>query len=279
MRLSDLREAHDRRDPMFGTFSFFADPAAVEMAAYAGLDYVIIDAEHSARSIADIADLVRGADAAGISPIVRVGSTNANYILRVLESGAQGIVVPHIDTAQDAKEVVSAVRYPPAGNRGAFSVSRAARYGSISFATHVDVSNRDVLSIGLIESPIGVSNIGSILDEGLDVIVLGRGDLSCAMGLAGQPHHPAVREATEEVAAAVHAREDVALGAILYGVDEAEWWLSFGCRYFIYQTDFTILLAGYRRGQDELRSAVDASLRATLAGTPAAKGLSEQQKP
>ncbi|MBS1879477.1 MAG: hypothetical protein JST31_08190, partial [Actinobacteria bacterium] len=100
-------------ETVLGTFVFLGDPAVVEIAALAGFDFVIIDSEHAPRGPEAIEGMIRAAEARGITPIVRVSRTDEKEILRALESGAQGIIVPQLESGEQAAEAVAATRYPP----------------------------------------------------------------------------------------------------------------------------------------------------------------------
>ncbi|HEY5840482.1 MAG TPA: aldolase/citrate lyase family protein, partial [Mycobacterium sp.] len=111
------KEKLRRGEAVLGTFIFLGDPAIVEIASIAGLDFVVIDTEHAARDITQVESIVRAADARGITPLVRVSSLDDKEILRALETGAQGIMVPQVESAEQVRQMLSAMRYPPHGTR------------------------------------------------------------------------------------------------------------------------------------------------------------------
>jgi 4-hydroxy-2-oxoheptanedioate aldolase len=245
LRINSVKTKLRRGDPVVGTFSFFGDPAAIEIMGGTGLDFIVIDSEHTARGIESIAGLLRAADCVDLPVIVRVGGAEPNPILRVLDAGALGIMVPHLETPEEARSAVAAARYPPGGSRGAFSISRATRYGAVPFAEHVERSNSEIMVVGLIESRAGVNNIEEILDAGIEVIIVGRGDLSTEMGLPGQPRHPEVLAATDAVTRAVSRRRGPWLGATVGAVGEVGAWTAAGCMVFVYQSDHIALRSGF----------------------------------
>lgn len=131
----------------------FADPAVIEIIALAGFDGAFIDMEHTGFDLHLVGEMIRVADLTGVTPIVRVPENNAKLILRVLDMGAQGIQVPHIEGLEGAKRAVQAVRYPPVGQRGGAGSTRAAGYGSIPWQEHVQSSNEEILLTVMTEDP------------------------------------------------------------------------------------------------------------------------------
>ena len=162
----------------------FADPAVVEIIALAGFDGAFIDMEHTGFDLHLVGEMIRVADLTGVTPIVRVPENNAKLILRVLDMGAQGIQVPHIEGLEGAKRAVQAVRYPPLGQRGGAGSTRAAGYGSIPWREHVQSSNEEILLTVMTEDPQGIKDIEAIAAlDGVDLISLGPTDLSTALGI------------------------------------------------------------------------------------------------
>lgn len=179
-----------------------ADPAMVEVLALAGFDHVLIDAEHGNISVADCEVLVRAAETAGITPIVRVPVNAPDVILRFLDTGAQGVLVPQIATREDAERAVQAARYYPLGRRG-LAGTRAAAYGlGAALPDYVQVANEQLLVLGLIEDIRAVEQLPAILAvPGLDIISIGPADLSQSMGQPGNIQHPDVQEAIATIIA------------------------------------------------------------------------------
>ena len=182
----------------------FTDPAVVEIIALAGFDGAFIDMEHTGFDLQLVGEMIRIADLTGITSIVRVPENNPKLILRVLDMGAQGIQVPHIEGIEGARRAVDAARYPPLGQRGAAGSTRAAGYGSIPWREHVQTSNDEVLLVIMTEDLRGVKDIEAIAAlDGVDLISLGPTDLSAALGIT-DPKDPRLRQAFEELAAKVN---------------------------------------------------------------------------
>lgn len=182
----------------------FSDPAVVEIIALAGFDGAFIDMEHSAFDLQLVGEMIRVADLTGITSIVRVPDNDTKLILRVLDMGAQGIQVPHVAGVAGAKQAVNAVRYPPAGERGAAGSTRAAGYGSVPWREHVRSSNDEILLIVMTEDLKGIGEIEAIAAiDGVDLISLGPTDLSAALGFT-DPADPRLREKFTELAGQVN---------------------------------------------------------------------------
>ena len=243
-----------------GTFVFLADPAIVEIAAIAGLDFVIVDAEHSARDSSEIEAMIRAADARGITPLVRVSELNEKEILRALESGAHGIVVPQLESGEQAARAVAAMRYPPSGTRSSCRQTRAAEYGrwAADFATHADEADREVLIVGLIETEAGLANLPAIIDAGIEVAFLGRSDLSSSMGLRGDLTHPRIEPVARQFVADVEAHPAGCWPGIVPYQDACDW-ATLGCPFIVLGTDVNVMLEGFRELAGRLRPSVPAS--------------------
>ncbi len=135
--------------PLFGMFVGIASPAIVEMCGHAGFDFVILDNEHGPASIETTEHLIRAARCVNVIPIVRTLEAD---ILRILDIGASGIQVPQVNTAEQARRIVAAAKYPPVGNRGAAFSPRAAGYGFFGGPAHAKASNEGIGVILMIET-------------------------------------------------------------------------------------------------------------------------------
>ena len=182
----------------------FADPAVVEIISMAGFDGAFIDMEHTGFDLQLVGEMIRVADLTGVTSIVRVPENNPKVILRVLDMGAQGIQVPHVEGVEGARRAVEAVRYPPLGQRGAAGSTRAAGYGSVPWQEHVQTSNQEVLLIVMTEDLKGIGDIEAIAAlDGVDLISLGPTDLSAALGIT-DPADPRLRQTVEDLVAKVN---------------------------------------------------------------------------
>ena len=183
----------------------FSDPAVVEIIASAGFDGAFIDMEHSAFDMSTVGEMIRVADLCGITPIVRVPENNPKTILRILDAGAQGIQVPHIEGVEGARRAIAAVRYPPEGERGGAGSTRAAGYGSVPWTEHMKTSNEEILLIIMTEDQRGLDDLEKIAAlDGVDIISLGPTDISTALGMT-DPNDPRLRQTFVDLAARINA--------------------------------------------------------------------------
>lgn len=228
---------------MAGTLIYTTDATNVEIAAAAGLDFVVIDTEHSSKNTETVVEMVRAANAFDITPMVRARGYDDPRLLNYLEAGVQGVVIPMMETAAQAMAANDVLRYPPAGNRGNCTVTRNARYGDhrANFAEYQQACNDELLCVGLIETSAGVKNLAAILDTGVDVTITGRVDLAASLGVSGQFNHPLVTEAAARALTTVTAHETAFAGHIPYDVTEMQNFAAQGYQFFLYSADVFIL--------------------------------------
>ena len=220
-----LKQKLRRGERVFGLFCSIPAPASVELAGAAGYDFVIIDTEHTLINPETLENMLRTAEAAGITPLVRVSSAGADpkEILRALDGGAQGIVAPCVESAAAMRHIVAACKYHPHGVRS-LNAGRPGAFGKNSLAEYVVRANEEIMVVPMIESLAGVENIAAILDvPGVDLVLEGAADLSQSCGLPWQTSAAPVRQALREVQQAC-ARAAVPYCAIPRADgDYAEW--------------------------------------------------------
>ena len=186
-----------------GSYVSFADPAVIEIIGLAGFDAAFIDMEHTSFDLNLVEQMIRAADLARVTSVIRVPDNDAKLILRILEMGGQGIIVPHVDGVEGARKAVDAVRYAPMGQRGGAGSTRAAGYGSVPWREHVQTSNQEVMLSLMLEDEKGLEDAEQIAAlEGVDLVALGPTDLSETLGVT-DPKDPRLRQKVEEIAAIV----------------------------------------------------------------------------
>jgi 4-hydroxy-2-oxoheptanedioate aldolase len=250
-----------------GTFMFLRDPAMIDIAGSAGLDFVVIDCEHSGKTIESIEDMVRAAEAANISSVVRVVDVNGGTITQVLETGVQGLMIPCVNSAAMASRAWSATRYPPQGTRGVCRVSRASGYGKFmgDMDSYMRRADADIALIGTIEDKGAVDDAAAILEAGqFDACVVGRGDLSADLGVPGQMSSPELKRAVASVEKAVNDTR-CALGVATYDLDEATQFIQRGYRCVIFSADVYALHKSMKDAAESLHDRTVVSRRATQA--------------
>jgi 4-hydroxy-2-oxoheptanedioate aldolase len=201
-----MKRTLDAGGVVFGPFIGTAAPALVEICGIAGFDYVVIDCEHSSIDLGDCVDMIRAAELAGVTAIVRVPGHDPKAILRYLDIGAQGIMAPSVSTVAEARAIVDASKYAPIGKRG-LGPGRSARYGlTMPLPEYVRLENDEVLVIAQLENVRALDELDDLVRvPGVDIFMLGTADLSASMGLPGQRTHPRVAEVRDRFIDAVLA--------------------------------------------------------------------------
>ena len=219
-----------------------ASVATVELLALCGFDFVFIDCEHGPMTVESVSNMVMAAERRGIEALVRTPVNTEETILRYMDTGADGIIIPGMDSLEAAEAAVKAVKYKPAGNRGLAGV-RAADYGlSGPLGEYVQEANRETMVFGVVESMAGVENIDAILTaEGLDGVLMGTNDLANSIGLTGQTGHPDVLKAVDRIVAAGLAAGK-AVGGVVRAGETPQQYIDKGCK--IVLTASQALLAG-----------------------------------
>lgn len=185
-RHSLFRAALDRGDTVpLGTWVKLPAGESMELVALAGFDFAVIDLEHSAMNLETAYRHIGIALLTGVAPIVRVPSLEAGLVQRLLDAGAEGIMLPHVDTVEQAREAARAVRFAPRGSRGVGSTSRAGAWGALSRDEYLRYGNEEVVVIPQIESAEAAAAASAIASvDGVDALLVGAADLSTSLGLA-----------------------------------------------------------------------------------------------
>jgi 4-hydroxy-2-oxoheptanedioate aldolase len=226
-------------DGAVGIFSKTSDPAFIEAMGYAGMDYVIIDLEHGPNSVQSVQNLIRGAQVAGLMPIVRVKESCASVMSEVLDIGAGGIQVPQITTKAEAEAVIKRTKFSPMGERGVCRFVRAAKYSAKDRFEYFKDAN-EAVTILQIEGQEGIDNIEEILSvEGIDVLFIGPYDLSQSLGVAGQIEHPLVEQKMLEIVK-LCSEKGITVGTFVDTVENALKWKKLGVKYISYSVDVGI---------------------------------------
>ena len=215
MRSNDVKRKLKAGEPAFGTMIFeFFTPGIAQIGKAAGADFILYDMEHSGAGIETIKAQMAACRGLGLAPMVRVPTLQPQFISRCLDMGAMGIMVPMVETAAQAREIVSATRYPPVGRRGAaFGVAHD-DYEAGAVADKVAAANERTMVIALIETAEGIRNVEEIAAvDGIDVLWLGHFDLTNFMGIAAQFTHPDYLAAVDKLVAAAK-RNGKALGVM-----------------------------------------------------------------
>jgi 4-hydroxy-2-oxoheptanedioate aldolase len=231
--------------PAFGFRMEFASPFLVEVLGHAGFDFVYFDCEHGPINEGEVEAMVRAAELAEIIPLVRVPTNEPHYILRALDSGAMGIIIPHCGSKEDAQAAVRAAKYPPEGERGIAgrSWSHCVMSG-MSTADYIKEANKETLLIAMIEDEVGVQEISHILTvEGLDGLWIGRADLSVSLEIPGQRDHAMIREAVDTILKeAKGSGKAIGIGWVDFGeTEEIKSFIERGAQFFALGASFVLM--------------------------------------
>lgn len=227
---------------VFGTFLKIPASAPVELVGYAGFDFCVIDLEHSSLDFERAEDMVRVAQGAGVAPIIRTYDGQPSTLVRALDTGCDGILVPNLATRAEAEMVVRGARFHPLGQRGMDPHARSARYRMIPKEVYFAEADDWTLLGVQIEGVMGVENLDAILEvEGTDLIFVGPYDLSQSLGVPGQINAPEVRDKVKQIVAQSGARGK-AVGIYADTVEEARFWRDLGILFVAINVDVYIFL-------------------------------------
>ncbi len=230
-----FRQRFLARAPLLGTFVKTPTGHATEILGDLGFDFVVVDEEHAPFDRAAIDNVLLAARASGTAGVVRVAAPTDSNLLSVLDSGACGVLVPHVATAAKARAIASACRYR-GGRRGFSNSPRAGRYGGLGIWAHVDAADAAATVIAMIEDREALDEIDAIAAvPGLDGFFIGRGDLTVALG-APAMDAPEVRAAVERIAAAARNAAKPVCAMAGQKADVA-WLLGLGVSAFIVASD------------------------------------------
>lgn len=246
----DLKAKLKNGGLVIGTMiSEIRNPNLAYLLAQSGFDFFIIDNEHGAYSPETVSNMIAAARGAGISVIVRIPEIRREAIMKPLDSGATGLLVPMVNTAGQAKEIMTYAKYPPMGNRGV-ALSRAhSSYGRPNAAGYLDQANQATFIAVQAESPQAIENLESIaLTPGVDAIFVGPADLSVSMGIPGQLTHPKEIEAIAKVID-VCRQHNVIPGIHMSDVETLKGWIRKGMRFVSFSSDVDLLA---RAGEESL---------------------------
>ena len=254
MRENRVKSVIQSGGASIGTFVFeFSTTGIARLASEAGAEFVVFDMEHTGWSLETIRMLIATARSTEMVPLVRVPSSDYHFMARVLDVGAMGIMVPMVESVEQAESIVQFAKYPPVGRRGAaFGVSHD-DYSGGDIVEKIQSANRETLLIAQIETERGVEQARGIAAvPGIDVLWIGHFDLTNSLGIPGQFDHPRFLEALEEVLAACREHGKVP-GFMAGDVATGKGLLDQGFRILAYGGDLWLYQAAVRDGVAQLR--------------------------
>ena len=236
-----FKQALARGEVQIGLWQALADPYAAELCAGSGLDWLLLDGEHAPNDLRSLLGALQSVAPYPTHPVVRIPHGDAALIKQVLDIGATTVLVPMVESAEQAVALVRAMRYPPQGVRGVGSaIARSARWSR--YPNYLHEANECVCLLVQVESLAALQQIDAIAAvEGVDGVFIGPADLSASMGYLGQPAHPAVRAAIEHaIGRILHAGK--APGILCADETLARHCISLGARFVAVGVDTSLLV-------------------------------------
>ena len=233
----------------------YRSPEIARTFAAAGFDYVFIDMEHGAFNLETVQDMIKAALESGITPIVRVGELLYSLVARLLDAGAQGIILPRVEDPAVLARALGWMRFPPIGQRGYGVNTTMIGYDTRGVSEIIDHLNRETLAVCQIETVLAAERADDLLSvPGLDVVMVGPADLSISLGIPGQFDHPKLIETIDGIV--TKCREhNVVPGIQVRGVAMAKFWVARGMRFVGTAAEHVLLLDKARETVAQLRGA------------------------
>jgi len=256
MRENRVRQALQQGRVTYGIMiQEMRSSAIAQLMATAGFDFVFFDMEHGSHNMETVADLIKVARLSDLTPLVRVPDDQYHLIARVLDAGAQGIMVPRVETRAQVEKIVQCAQFPPQGRRGCSVLKGHSDYHPepvLDFCRH---ANSDNLVILQIERRRAVEDIESILSvKGVDGAIMGPIDLALSYGLPPDMSNPVIAESIQKVVDTCR-HLGIASGMHTGNLDVLKEWMAKGMQIIVYSTDLGLLLNGAKRGLQELQDA------------------------
>ena len=240
-----IRDRALRGELLTGTFLNLGSSVTAEMAGKSGFDWLLFDLEHGAGDRQELLNQLQAISDSPSVPIVRIGWNDHVTVKRILDLGASGIMTPYVNTAEEARNAVAAMCYPPQGIRGVASSNRACGFGQ-EFETYFSEANQNLTTVVQIETTTAVDNAGEIAAvDGVDVLFVGPLDLSVSLGIPRQFDHPNFRKAIERVIAACKAHGKAA-GILTHAPEMLGRFIEDGFTFVASGSDGTLVAAGMK---------------------------------
>ena len=248
--VASFKAAMDSDKGALGPFMIGTDPAFVEAAGRAGYDFVLLDMEHGTTTFETLPHLIRAANVAGVCPVVRVPRGTDIWIDQALDVGAGAVMIPQIDTAEQAQAAVSAAKFSPVGTRGTCRFVRSAGFGAVPGSEYFSKA-QDTVVILQAEGRKAVENLDEIMAvPGIDVIFVGPYDLSSSLGHVGEIDHPEVVACIKEIIAK-GKEKGIKIGCFADTVEGGKKWRDLGVKFIGYSCDTYLF---YQKASEDVAS-------------------------
>ena len=253
MRVNQLKKTLKSGGLALGTLMWeIRGRGAVHTLAAAGMDFIMICTEHSAYNLETVVELVAQAHAAGITPVVRIPDLEYQYVTRLLDTGCQSLIVPHVKSGAEVRRFIELAKYHPEGKRGmAIYLGASTEYEDVDPVAAMAHANANTLLSVIIETKEALENVEDILLPGIDLVLVGHQDLTQSLGIPGQYDHPRLREANARVQALCKERGIATAGAV-NRPESMQAVVESGAQYLLYGTDVVMLRREAQRAAEAL---------------------------
>ncbi len=250
--MKNLKQRLKQGETLNGCWLNLGSALTAEIVGQSGFDWVLIDLEHGAGTEKEVLAQLQALESTTTTPLVRVESSDAPRISRVLDMGAYGVMCPKVNNAEEAKKVVNGLYYPPVGNRGVAKMVRTTQFGQNFDAYYKDAQD-NLMGIVQIETLEALDNLDGIAAvEGVDVLFIGPADLSMAMGIFGQFDHPSFVAALKNIIQAAEKAQK-ATGILFFNPNDYEKYHNMGIRFIACGADATFVADGARTMAKKLK--------------------------
>lgn len=246
MQKSIVKKKLARKEAVLTVKVAYQDPAIYEMVGLLGFDCIWICNEHIGINPSMMDSIIRACRASGVDSMIRTKPGDYRDLLHPLEMGAKGIMLPRVKDADEVRQVVRDMKFAPQGRRGADGVNAEADFGLVPFVDYMKLANENNFLMVQIEDPETVEHIEEIAAvDGVDIILVGPGDLSIGMGIPGEVYHPKIIEVCERVVKACN-KNNIAAGMTCATVERIEFFRKMGFLFLCYGGDYRLLSEGFK---------------------------------
>lgn len=224
---------------------------AASIAQACGFHWLFIDLEHSSIDVDLASQMAMAALNTGVTPLVRPSSQNPHHMTRLLDGGVMGVIVPHVNTPEEAKAIVTACKYPPSGRRSMYGVLPQLGFSALPAERAIEILNDTIMVVVMIESPTAVANAEAIAAvEGVDGLLIGTSDLTAESGIPGQLDHDVTKAAYRSVIDACRKHDKIPGMGGVYSNSLLEIYVQMGMRMILAGSDVSFMMsAAKQRGE------------------------------
>ncbi|MGD0175888.1 MAG: aldolase/citrate lyase family protein [Candidatus Bathyarchaeia archaeon] len=256
MKKNKVKQALAEGETVVGTMiTETRTPEVARLLAASGFDFIFVDMEHSAYSLENLTEIVRTGKAVGLTCLARIADPQYHLVARTLDCGAQGLLIPRVETRETVEDVVRFAKYPPWGERGFGIRSVVGDYEKVSIRDRIEEQNEDTMVIPQIERVKAIENIEDLVSvKGVDVALIGPQDLSISLGIPGEHKHQKIIDAIGKVVEACK-KYGVASGIHTPNMEDLLYWRDRGMTMLTYSTEAALTQSAALQAVAEIRKA------------------------